>query len=35
VLSRRPLRRPEIREIYERPEAHRDARVIETEVVVR
>jgi hypothetical protein len=35
VLSRRPLHRPEIREIYEHPEAHSDARVLETEVQIR
>jgi hypothetical protein len=35
VLSRRPLHRPEIREIYEHPEAHPDARVLETEVRIR
>lgn len=35
VLSTRPLQRAEIREIYEHPESHRDARVVETEVEIR
>jgi hypothetical protein len=35
VLSTRPLQRAEVREIYEHPESHRDARVVETEVEIR